>query len=137
MIRSLRGVEQIKEGATVHERQRILTVVNLDAPMLINALIGESMVDRLRRAEGQGPGRRVPRRDLHRRRDHRRPNARRGHLARSERKIYPTLIRIENGIKGLRPGMSGDAEITVVEREKRVHRADRRLLPTRARTTWP
>jgi RND family efflux transporter MFP subunit len=109
---------QIEEGATVRDRQLIARIANIDAPMRINAKVLEAMVDRVE------PGMRAkvkvdafpgevftgvvtsvaplpesrPFLDTH-------------------LKVYPTLIRLDNGTKLLRPGMTGKAEITVVEHQ--------------------
>jgi len=108
----------IEKGALVHEGQVIARIVNVDAPMQFNSHVGEPLVDRLK--VGQKAVVQVdafpdetftgvvtsiaPRPD---------PNRR----TRSGYKVYPTLIKLENGHKSLRPGMNGRAEVTIVERE--------------------
>jgi RND family efflux transporter MFP subunit len=110
-----RGV-LIEEGATVRERQKILTVVDVDAPMQVNARVGEPLVDQVRlgvRArikvdafpgvELKGTVQAVaPRPD---------PNAFFG----AAEKVYPTRVLIQDGPRGLRPGMTADVEIPIVE----------------------
>jgi RNA polymerase sigma factor (sigma-70 family) len=107
---------QIEEGATVRERQKIFSVVDVDGPMRVNAKVKEGMVDRV------PPGGRArikvdafanesltgvvtsvaPRPD---------PNTFFG----SDIKVYTTLVRIDKPLRGLRPGMTAEVEIPIVE----------------------
>jgi multidrug efflux pump subunit AcrA (membrane-fusion protein) len=95
--------------------------MDIDAPMRLNTHVGEPMVDRL--LPGQKARVRIdafpgesftgvvtsiaPRPDP-------------ATWSRSSRKIYPTMIKLDNGTRFLRPGMNGQAEITVTEHENAV-----------------
>ncbi len=105
----------IKEGATVHERQVIFSIIDLGGPWQVNARAPEATVDKL------GVGQKVrievdafsdatfsgevidvaPRPDPLR--------------SGSPVRVYPTRIRIDGIARGLRPGMSARVEILVSE----------------------
>jgi RND family efflux transporter MFP subunit len=115
------GRTAIEEGATVRQRQKILILPDLSSPMLVNAKVHESIIDRIR------PGFRArilvdafpaepltgvvtlvaplpdPTNSLNR--------------AGKPLKVYPTLVRIDKVPPGLRPGMTAQAEILVDERD--------------------
>ncbi|MFO0889057.1 MAG: efflux RND transporter periplasmic adaptor subunit [Isosphaeraceae bacterium] len=106
----------IEPGSLIGVGQLVARVVDLDAPMRLNAKVGEAMIDQVR------PGQRAHVRidafpnqsftgvvtDFAPRPD---PQS---YFARNV-KVYSTLVRLENGNKSLRPGMTGHAEITIVE----------------------
>jgi len=108
----------IREGGEVRPRQIIVRVLSLDAPMRFLAKIGEAMADRLK--SGQKAKVRV---DAF-------PNETFTGVVTSiaplpdpqsifarDLKVYSTWIELENPNKSMRPGMTGRAEVTIVERE--------------------
>jgi RND family efflux transporter MFP subunit len=112
---------QIEENATVREGQRILTIVDLGAPMQVNVKVAEAWVDRVQ------PGQRVavavdafpeakftgvvtgvaPLPD---------PFA----VATWSRKVYSTLVKLDGIQAMLRPGMTAQAEIVLEEHENAI-----------------
>jgi RND family efflux transporter MFP subunit len=111
-----RGRDQIEEGATVRERQRILSVVDLDAPMRVNARVREPRVDRIK--QGQPARIRVdafPGRELTGVVVSVAPRPDPAIFFSESAKIYPTRIQIDDGPRGLRPGMSAEVEIPILE----------------------
>ena len=107
---------QIEEGATVRERQLIFSVVALDGPMVVNAKVKEANIDRVR------PGQRVRIKV-----DAFSNETLTGAVVRvsplpdantffeKSTKVYATRVRIETGLRGLRPGMTAEVEIPIVE----------------------
>jgi RNA polymerase sigma factor (sigma-70 family) len=108
----------IEEGASVRERQIILHVVDLNGPMRVNAKVREAIVDKV------VPGQRV----------RIRVNAFPGEVLsgvvetvaplpdpssffRNDTKVYTTMIRLEKGVPGLRPGMVAEVEIVLADRD--------------------
>jgi multidrug efflux pump subunit AcrA (membrane-fusion protein) len=114
--RGSNGRPQVEEGATVRERQKIASVLDLAGPMQVNLKVPESKVDFV------APGLRatvtidafplstltgsvasvatLPD-----------PYA----MASWDSKVYTTKVRIEDGPPGLRPGMTARVEIKVSE----------------------
>ncbi len=106
---------QIEEGASVRERQIIFRIPDLDA-IRMNAMVREAIIDRVQR--GQRARIQVdafpneiltgvvdavaPRPDLR-------------YFDRQGIKVYPTHVEIEDGPKGLRPGMTAEVEILLRE----------------------
>ncbi len=107
----------IEEGAQVRERQKILSVIDMDGPKLAVAKVPESQVDKIRhgmkakihvdafptqRFDGavvdvaplpDSPG--IP----------------------GGEKVYTTKVKLENAIPGLRPGMSTEVEFLFANRD--------------------
>jgi RNA polymerase sigma factor (sigma-70 family) len=110
-----RATSVIEEGANVRERQVILSVVDLDGPMRVNAKIPEAFVDRV--AKGMRARIAV---DAF-------PNRVLAGVVEAvapvpdpttsfdRMKLYTTQILIEGGGQDLRPGMSAGVEITTQE----------------------
>ena len=113
-----RGQPQIEEGATVRERQKIFSVFDLDGPMRVNAKVAR--VDgRPGQAGASGPGSRStrsPNETLTGDGRGRGPAARRrttssGRVGSST----PPGSRSRRARQGLRPGMTAEVEILVIE----------------------
>jgi HlyD family secretion protein len=113
---------QIEEGATVRERQKILSVIDLAAPMRINARVREPMVDRITVGHPvkikvdaysnevfTGTVQSVA------------PMADPNIIFATNEKIYPTIIQIKDGIPNLRPGMSARVQILLDEVDDVLH----------------
>ncbi len=108
----------IEEGAVVRERQPILSVVNIRAPMQVNAWVRETWVDQIQYKQ-----------PVHIRVDAFPTTVFSGVVtevapvpsstifARQNKKVYPTRIRFEEGNRALRPGMSAEVQIHVAERD--------------------
>lgn len=106
---------QIEEGAPVRERQKIFSLPDI-SKMRVNTKVHESMIDRLARglrarirvesfADEILPGEVesvAPLPD---------PNS----FFSSDVKVYTTLVTIEKGLPGLRPGMTANVEILITE----------------------
>ncbi len=108
---------QIEEGVTVRERQKIFSVVDLNDPMRVNSKVREAMVARV----GRGQRARI------------KVDAFPGRVLTGvvqlvyplpdatwygdgpPMRVYTTLVRIEDAFPGLRPGMTADVEIPIVE----------------------
>lgn len=134
--------QRIEEGAVVHERQRILSIVDLDAPMRVNAKVRELWVDQIK-----------PRQKVRIRVDAFPDQTFSGAvetvaplpdpitLSAQKRKVYSTRIRIEDSLPSLRPGMTAEVRILVGERDQvvrvpvqaivRFHGQDRVAVKTR------
>jgi HlyD family secretion protein len=106
----------IEEGAQVRERQKILSVIDLNGPKQVNVKAPESHVDQL--ALGMKvnihidafpdqlfDGTVIEIAPL--------PDA----FVSGDTKVYTTKVRINNDAPGLRPGMSAEAEIQIAKRE--------------------
>ena len=108
----------IEEGATVRERQRIIRIVDVDAPMQVYLQVPEAWVDRL-----------APRMRVRVKVDAFPDQVLEGEIveiaslpdpnlsANRPVKIYPTLVRLDRAFPGLRPGMTANAEIVITRRE--------------------
>ena len=109
---------QIEEGATVRERQKIFSIVDLNGPMRVRARVKESMVSRVGSRQkarikvdafsGQtlnGVVTQVA------------PLPDPQTLFDASQKVYTTHIRIVDGPKGVRPGLSAEVEIPIIERD--------------------
>ncbi|MGP0066517.1 MAG: efflux RND transporter periplasmic adaptor subunit [Isosphaeraceae bacterium] len=106
---------QIEEGATVRERQKILSIPDLSR-MQVNTMIRELHVDKL-----------VPNQKAKIRVDafsdvvlngvvvEIAPVPDSNRFSRQDIKVYPTHVRIDDPIPGLRPGMTAEVEILVNE----------------------
>ena len=109
---------QIEEGATVRERQKIVSIIDVKGPTRVNVKVPEAWVHRVRR--GQKARIKVdafadltlngevlsvsPLPD---------PNR----SFEGTKKVYTTLVRIDDGPNGLRPGLSAEVEIPIIERD--------------------
>jgi len=106
----------IEEGATVRLRQKILSVIDLDRPLRVNAQVHESQVHKL--AQGMQAKVKVDAfpdesfsgtvlevAPL--------PFASSSHSA----NLYLTRVRLDRRLDGLRPGMTAEVEIHVTERD--------------------
>jgi len=107
----------IEEGATVRERQRVISVLHPGQPMLVNARVGEPRIHRVQPGQKTRvqvhafPGQEFsgvvtkvsPRPD---------PGS-----TVSNRKFYLTWIKLDGNHEGLRPGMSAEVEINLAEHE--------------------
>jgi HlyD family secretion protein len=107
---------QIEEGATVRERQKLFSIPDLDAPMRVNTKVHESVVDRLvpgLRAritidafsgeELTGTVKEIA------------PLPDPSNSFTTNVKVYSTRVEIDQGLPGLRPGMTAHVEILVKE----------------------
>ena len=108
----------IEPGSVVAERQKLFNLPNIRGPMRVNTKVKEAIVDRL--APGQTARIKVdafpgqvfsgtvetvyPRPDAKIR-------------AQAGRKVYETLVRIDNGPPRLRPGLTAQVEILTAERD--------------------
>lgn len=108
---------QIEEGAVVRERQKIFSLPDTSR-MRVNTKVHESMVDRL------SPGlRALVRVDafsdqlLKGRVEAVAPLPDPNSMFSSDVKVYTTQVSIENGLPGLRPGMTAQVEILVAQLE--------------------
>ena len=112
---------QIEEGATVRERQKIVSIVDLDGPMQINLKVPEAWVDQLAPkmkarvkvdafADLTLDGEVIEIAPL--------PDA--GTFANSNIKVYTTRIRLGRRQAGLRPGLTAGAEIVLDERDEAI-----------------
>jgi HlyD family secretion protein len=108
----------IEEGAAVRERQKILSVIDLNDPLQVNTKVRESQVDRVARKmkakiridafpDRVFDGTVVEVAAL--------PDA--SSRLRGELTVYTTKVRIENGVPDLRRGMTAEVEILVDERD--------------------
>ena len=106
---------QIEEGATVRERQKIFSIPNV-TKMQVNTKVHESMIDRITPnlrakikvdafAEQTLTGTVL---DIQPLPD---PNS----FFSSDVKVYTTHVTVENGLAGLRPGMTAEVTILVTE----------------------
>ena len=111
-------IQQIEEGATVRERQKIFSVIDLNGPLQVNTKVHESQVDKL--ARGMHAKIRVdafpdemfdgtvldvaPLPDPRNARD-------------SDVRFYTSKVRIDRHLPGLRPGLTASVEIHVAERD--------------------
>jgi HlyD family secretion protein len=105
---------QIEEGATVRERQKILSIPERDAPWLVNAKVREMIVARV------APGQRVrvrvlalPGETLTGAVQEVAPLPDPSTFFTSDLKVYTTRIRLERTVPGLRPGLSAQVEMTL------------------------
>jgi RND family efflux transporter MFP subunit len=116
--RALRGLAQIEEGATVRERQKIVSIVDFNDPMQVNVKVPESLIDQV-----------VPRMKALIRIDafpgqtfaglvaEVAPLPDPGSSFQGDVKVYTTRIRMGGGRPNLRPGMTADATIVLDDRE--------------------
>ena len=109
---------QIEEGATVRERQKIVSISDLKGPMQINAKVHESEIDHVAPrmtvrvkvdafADATMPGVVMEVAPL--------PDP--GDIFNRDIKVYTTRVRIGQRPDGLRPGMTASAEIVAGELE--------------------
>lgn len=106
---------QVEEGATVRERQRIFSLPDI-AHMRVNTKVHESRIDKV--APGLRAKVRVdafPNEVLNGVVDEVKPMADQVGFFGSDIKNYTTLVSIEQGPAGLRPGMNAQVEILVKE----------------------
>ncbi|WP_233579141.1 efflux RND transporter periplasmic adaptor subunit [Tautonia sociabilis] len=102
----------IMEGATVRERQTIFKLPDIDN-MQVNTKVHESMIDKVK--PGQSARIKVdafPNQDLNGTVMEVKPLPDPTSFFSSDVKVYTTLVKIENGHEGLRPGMT--AEVTIL-----------------------
>jgi HlyD family secretion protein len=108
---------QIEEGATVRERQRIFSIIELNGPMNVNTKVRESQVDKLQikmkarirvdaLADEIFDGTVIEIAPL--------PDP--GSFFQSKR-VYTTKVRMDRPPPGLRPGMSAQVEIFISEHD--------------------
>jgi len=116
--RATYGRAQVEEGATVRERQKIASVLDLAGPMQVNLKVPESKVDLLT------PGLRAtvavdafPSSTLTATVAAVAPLPDPVAMASWDSKVYTTKVRIEEGPPALRPGMTAQVEIKVSELE--------------------
>jgi HlyD family secretion protein len=106
----------IEEGVAVRERQRILSVVDLNGPMLVNTKVHESQVDKLAQnmkakihvdafASETLDGTVIEISPL--------PDS--TNFFSSDIKVYTTRVKIDQPLPGLKPGMTARVEILVSE----------------------
>jgi RND family efflux transporter MFP subunit len=119
--RALRHQAQIEEGATVRERQKILSIVDFNDPMQVNVKVPEALIDQV-----------VPQMKALIRIDAFPNQTFAGLVAevaplpdasnsfQSDVKVYTTRIRMGGGRPNLRPGMTATAEIVVDDREEAI-----------------
>ncbi len=107
---------QIEEGASVRERQLIFSIVDDSGPMQVNTKVHEALVDRLM------PGQRArikvdtfPGEMLTGAVDTVAPLPDPNTIFGDGRKVYTTRVRIDKGLSGLRPGMTAEVDIPIVE----------------------
>jgi HlyD family secretion protein len=107
---------QIEEGATVRERQRIFSLPDLGAPLLVNTKVRETMVARVI------PGQRVrvkvhafPAEPLPGVVVEVAPLPDPTSFFSSDRKVYSARVRLEKGLPGLRPGLSAQVEMFMTD----------------------
>lgn len=114
-----RRAPEIDEGDTVRERQMIFSILDLNKPLRANVKIHEAWVDKIQNGQKAAikidafPGKTfqgivesvAPLPD---------PTA---DSFRKQIKVYTTLVRLEKGSRGLRPGMTADIEILAAERD--------------------
>jgi RND family efflux transporter MFP subunit len=111
----------VEEGVTVRDRQVIVKIVDVDAPMKLNMKAHESIVDQLQ--PGQEATVKV---DAYPGRTFRgtvrqvapRPDPTTGFN--EGIKLYTTLLYLEGGFGGLRPGMTAQAEVVLARVEDAV-----------------
>ena len=108
----------IDEGATVRERQKIFSVVDLAGPMQVNTKVHESQIDKLSQkmkarisvdafSDQTFDGAVVEVAPLPDPTTFANPNV----------KVYTTRVKIDQPVQGLRPGMTAQVEILVAERD--------------------
>jgi RND family efflux transporter MFP subunit len=107
----------IEEGAAVRERQRIFSLPDI-SKMQVNTKVHESMVDRIR----QGLKSRIrvdafPQQQLDGTVKNIQPLPDANNFFSSDIKVYTTIVTIDNGHSGLRPGMTAQVEILVSQLE--------------------
>ncbi len=114
--RANNGRPQVEEGATVRERQRIASVIDLAGPMQVNLKVPESKVDLVT------PGLRAtvtvdafPSSTLPATVAEVAPLPDPYAMATWDPKVYTTKVRIEEGLPALRPGMTARVDIKVSE----------------------
>ena len=105
----------IEEGAQVRERQKIFSLPDI-AHMRVNTKVHESMIDRV----NTGLSARVivdafPNQVLTGKVENVQPLPDPSSFFSSDVKVYTTLVAIENGHPGLRPGMSAQVEILITQ----------------------
>jgi HlyD family secretion protein len=108
---------QIEEGAMVRERQKIFSLPDINH-MRVNTKVHESMIDRVSR----GLRARIqvdafPNEVLGGAVESVNPLPDQTSFFSSDIKVYTTLVTIENGLSGLRPGMTAQVTILVTELE--------------------
>jgi HlyD family secretion protein len=111
-------IPQIEEGATVRERQKILSVIDLNGPKRVSVAVDESHIRKIKRKL-------KARIRVDAFTDHifdgtidtvsPLPNTRLPNQA--DTNLYTTKINIEDGIPGLRPGMTARVEILIDKRD--------------------
>jgi RND family efflux transporter MFP subunit len=118
---TLRGRPVIEEGATVRERQKILSIFDLNGPLRINVKVPEAAIAHVR------PGMKarvridaVPTETLAGLIDEVAPLPDPKSVFEQTGNVYTTRIRIGGGRPDLRPGMTASAEIVVAERDEAV-----------------
>jgi HlyD family secretion protein len=115
---AMRAFPQIEEGATVRERQKILSVIDLNGPKLVSAAVEELNIRKVtRKMKARIRVDAFP--------DHvfdgtvgqvnALPNVRLPNQG--DTRFYTTKIKIEDGIPGLRPGMTASVEILIDKRD--------------------
>jgi HlyD family secretion protein len=114
--RAFNGRPQVEESATVRERQKIASVLDLAGPMQVNLKVPESKVDFV------APGLRAtvtvdafPLSTLPAAVASVAPLPAATSLVSTDNKFYTTKVRIEESLPALRPGMTARVEIKVSE----------------------
>ena len=106
---------QVEEGATVRERQKIFSLPDI-THMRVNTKVHESMIDMIT------PGLRARIRvdafaepPMTGTVESVSPMADQTSFFNSDVKVYTTLVPIDKGVPGLRPGMTAEVEILITE----------------------
>jgi RND family efflux transporter MFP subunit len=119
--RALRGQPQIEEGATIRERQKVMSIVDFNDPMQVNVKVPEALIDHV-----------VPQMKALIRIDAFPGETFAGLVTevaplpdpsstfQGSPKVYTTRIRLGGGRPQFRPGMTADAVIVLDDREEAI-----------------
>jgi RNA polymerase sigma factor (sigma-70 family) len=108
--------EMIEEGAAVRERQKLFSVFDPTGRILVNTKVHETVVDRLSRGlRARIKVDAIPDRVLSGMVKVVAPLPDVGRSPAQPVKLYTTLVELDEGLPGLRPGMSAEVEILVTE----------------------
>lgn len=111
---------RIEEGVTIRERQKIFSILDLSKPLRVNAKVHEAWIDKIKQGQKatievdafpgktfQGTVESVA--PL--------PDSRVFNKNNRPFKVYTTLVRLDQGSPGLRPGMTAEIDILAAELE--------------------
>jgi HlyD family secretion protein len=114
----IRPGPQIEEGASVRERQKILSVVDLNGPKRVNAKIHESQIKKIvRKLKAKIRVDAFPNHLFDGTVDEVNPLPDVRFANQGDSNFYTARVKIEDGIPGLRPGMTASVEILVDQRD--------------------